>query len=123
MRTPQASILLCVRPARIMNRLSRLGKRMKKPANPSADRNPKIRRPTSKIGISKLKILVSSTLQDLAAHRQAVAEAIRGLDMSNLEVTERGSSIQNILEANRLALRNADVFVGIYAACYGDLIN
>lgn len=60
------------------------------------------------------RVFVSSTLEDLINHRQAVNEALRRLGLQTVEVTE------NLPETNLYALQQADVFLGIYASRYGE---
>jgi hypothetical protein len=66
------------------------------------------------------KVFVSSTFEDLLSHRHAVADALRQLQLHTVEVSEldRGPIIKTSLDA----LIQADIFIGIYASRYGDML-
>ncbi len=68
------------------------------------------------------RVFVSSTLEDLIAHRQAVAEQLRGLGWQSVEVVEFGNRRHDLLQISLHALRETDLFIGLYAARYGPLL-
>ncbi len=67
-----------------------------------------------------MKIFVSSTFEDLANHYQALVRAIRENGMTIVEVNL--SDAAQLVQANLDALKQAQIFVGIYASRYGDIL-
>lgn len=68
------------------------------------------------------QVFVSSTYEDLARHRIAAEEAIRQLNMRLIDVTETSERMADRVDSSLQALYKADVFVGIYATRYGDVL-
>jgi len=67
-----------------------------------------------------LKAFVSSTFEDLLAHRQAAAETLRHLGFSSIDVMDTRQ--KDFLETSLNILAQADLFIGIYASYYGQLL-
>lgn len=67
-----------------------------------------------------MKIFVSSTFEDLANHYQALVWAIRENGMTVVDVNL--SDAAQLVQANLDALKQAQIFVGIYASRYGDIL-
>jgi hypothetical protein len=65
-----------------------------------------------------MNIFISSTFEDLALHYQSLVRAIRENGMKVAEVPYS----QNMVLANIESLRKADLFIGIYASRYGDIL-
>lgn len=68
------------------------------------------------------RVFVNSTFEDLILHRQSVAEALRKLNMQSVDVVETNTPKTDLLQTCLLALHSADLFVGIYATRYGDVL-
>lgn len=66
----------------------------------------------------RLRVFVSSTLEELAAERSAVRAAISGLRLTPV-MFELGSRAHPPMELYRAYLEQSDVFVGIYGERYG----
>lgn len=66
-----------------------------------------------------IRVFISSTFEDLAIHSQALARAIQENGMT---VAEASRDSQNPVLASVDALRKAEIFVGIYASRYGDIL-
>src|SRR6201991_5276988 len=66
----------------------------------------------------RLRVFVSSTLQDLAAERQAVRDAVTGLRLVPV-MFEMGARPHPPREVYRAYLAQSQVFVGIYWQSYG----
>src|SRR5918997_5210492 len=66
----------------------------------------------------RLRVFVSSTLEELAAERAAVRAAIRRLRLTPV-MFELGSRAHPPRELYRAYLEQSDVFVGIYGERYG----
>jgi len=70
-----------------------------------------------------LNIFVSSTLEDLNDHRQAVNNALRGMGINTVDVFTERTQQTDLLQTSLMALQNADLFLGIYASRYGELLD
>jgi predicted ATPase len=66
----------------------------------------------------RLRVFVSSTLQELAAERTAVSEAVRGIRLTPV-MFELGARPHPPRDLYRAYLAQSDVFVGIYWQRYG----
>jgi hypothetical protein len=66
----------------------------------------------------RVRVFVSSTMQELAAERQAVAAAIRQLRLTPV-LFEFGARPYPPRDLYRAYLEQSDVFIGIYAESYG----
>jgi len=77
------------------------------------DRSPVIRTPDQRV-----RVFVSSTLQELAPERAAATEAIRGLKLTPV-LFELGARPHPPRELYRSYLEQSHVFVGIYGEQYG----
>src|SRR5215475_3348932 len=86
-----------------------------KPAPPStaAKLAQRIRTPDQ-----RLRVFVSSTLEELALERLAVRDAITGLHLTPV-VFEAGARPYPAREIYRAYLAQSDVFIGIYWQSYG----
>lgn len=67
-----------------------------------------------------MRVFISSTFEDLMDYRLAAGRAIQELGMVSLDVVERQTRPQDLIQTSLLALHSADVFVGIYASYYGE---
>lgn len=66
-----------------------------------------------------IRVFISSTFEDLATHSQALARAIQENGMTLVEAPR---DPQNPVLASVDTLRKAEIFVGIYASRYGDIL-
>ena len=66
----------------------------------------------------RVRVFVSSTLEELAAERQAVTTAITQLRLTPV-LFELGARPYPPRDLYRAYLDQSDVFIGIYAASYG----
>src|ERR671915_1446803 len=66
----------------------------------------------------RLRVFVSSTLQELAPERQAVREAIEGLRLTPV-MFEQGARPYPPRALYRAYLQQSDVFIGLYWERYG----
>lgn len=66
----------------------------------------------------RVRVFVSSTLEELAAERQAVTAAINQLRLTPV-LFELGARPYPPRDLYRAYLEQSDVFVGIYASSYG----
>lgn len=67
-------------------------------------------------------VFVSSTFEDLAAHSQAVLRAMGENGLMAIPVEANLTDPAQFAQANLKALKHAQVFVGIYASRYGDIL-
>lgn len=66
----------------------------------------------------RLRIFVSSTVNELAAEREAATDAIRKLRLSQV-LFELGARPHAPQEVYRAYLAQSDIFIGIYWQSYG----
>lgn len=71
---------------------------------------------------SSQRVFVSSTIEDLMQHRAIVAETLRNLGLVTIDVLEAQTRISDLVQTSLLALEHADLFIGIYAARYGEIL-
>ena len=69
-----------------------------------------------------LNVFVSSTAEDLNEHRQSVNVALRDLGIKTIDVFSERTEESNLVKTSLMALKNADLFLGIYASHYGTLL-
>lgn len=67
-----------------------------------------------------IRVFISSTFEDLALHSQALARAIQENGMTLAEAAPRDP--KNPVLAHVEALRKAEIFIGIYASRYVDIL-
>ncbi len=67
----------------------------------------------------RIGVFISSTSLDLKQHREAVAKTILRLGMHPIDMTDFNASDRNALQLCYDKVREADVFIGIYAQRYG----
>lgn len=65
------------------------------------------------------RVFVSSTFEDLKAHREAASAALRGLDMLPIMMDDFSLEYQNSLDFRLRQITECDTFIGIYAHRYG----
>jgi hypothetical protein len=70
-----------------------------------------------------LTVFVSSTLEDLNGHRQSVNTALRGMGVNTVDVFMERTHQADLLQTSLMALQGADLFLGIYASRYGELLD
>ena len=68
------------------------------------------------------KAFLSSTGKDLAEYRQAVFEAINGLDVWKcVHMEDFGARARPVHDFDAEAVRRCDLFIGILGHCYGTI--
>lgn len=70
-----------------------------------------------------LNVFVSSTFEDLKDHRQLVNSTLRGMGIQTIDVFADRTPESDLLQTSLLAMKSADLFLGIYASQYGTLLD